>query len=153
LDEVNVYTNTFPVMNRQLNDLKYRLKGGSNIIPLKTNGMEQFLSVRSLSDESHPYRSTPFRKIEEEETGTYTLRNGGVERFDGRNAKEFISYLLELLRSESAAFSAYGNDFIASTLREMNQRIALMEQKTRALVNSSGEIPHYIIAKPMKEMT
>ncbi len=148
LDEVYVYTNTFPVMNRQLNDLKYRLKGGSNIIPLKTTGMEQFLSVRSLADERNQYKSTPFRKMEEEEAGTYTLRNGGVERFDGRNAKEFISYLLELLRSESAAFSAYGNDFIASTLREMDQRIALMEQKTKVIANSSAEIPHYIIAKP-----
>ncbi len=148
LDDVYVYTNTFPVMNRQLSDLKYRLKGGSNIIPLKITGQEQFLSVRSLSDENHQFRSTPFRETDEEETGTYTLRNGGVERFDGRNAKEFISYLLELLRSESAAFSAYGNDFIASTLREMNQRIALMEQKTRALANSSTEIPHYVIVKP-----
>ena len=148
LDEVYVYTNSFPVMNRQLNDLKYRLKSGSNIIPLKTTGMEQFLSVRSLSDEKHQYISTPFRKMEEEETGTFTLRNGGVERFDERNAKEFISYMLELLRSESAAFSAYGNDFIASTLREMDQRIALMQQKTKAVANISAEMPHYIIAKP-----
>jgi hypothetical protein len=148
LEDVYVYTNTFPVMNRQLSELKYRLKRGSNIIPLKTTELDQFLSVRSLADESHQFQSTPFRKMEEEETGTYTLRNGGVERFDGRNAKEFISYLLELLRSESAAFSAYGNDFIASTLREMDQRIALMEQKTRILANSSAEIPHYIIAKP-----
>ena len=150
LDELFVYTNTFPVMNRQLNELKYRLKGGSNIIPLKTSGLEQFLAVRSLSDSSHAYTATPFRKMEEEEAGTYTLRNGGVERFDGRNAKEFISYLLELLRSESAAFSAYGNDFIASTLREVDQRIALMEQKTRVLTNTSAEIPHYIIAKPFE---
>lgn len=148
LDELYVYTNSFPVMNRQLNDLKYRLKRGSNIIPLKVSGMEQFLSVRSLADEAHVYTATPFRKTEEEETGTYTLRSGGVERFDGRNAKEFISYLLELLRSESAAFSAHGNDFIASTLREMDQRIALMEQKTRAISNTTSEIPHYIIAKP-----
>ena len=148
LDEIYVYTNSFPVMNRQLNEMKYRLKSGSNIIPLKVQGLEQFLAVRSLADEMHSYISTPFRKMEEEETGTYTLRSGGVERFDGRNAKEFISYLLELLRSESAAFSAHGNDFIASTLREMDQRIALMEQKTKSIANTTSEIPHYIIAKP-----
>ena len=148
LDEIYAYTNAFPVMNRQLNEMKFRLKRGSNIIPLKIQGLEQFLAVRSLTDEMHSYISTPFRKMEEEETGTYTLRSGGVERFDGRNAKEFISYLLELLRSESAAFSAHGNDFIASTLREMDQRIALMEQKTKSIANSTSEVPHYIIAKP-----
>ncbi len=148
LDEIYVYSNSFPVMNRQLKEMKFRLKKGSNIIPLKIEGLEQFLSVRSLSDEMHSYTSTPFRKMEEEETGTYTLRSGGLERFDGRNAKEFISYLLELLRSESAAFSAHGNDFIASTLREMDQRIALMEQKTKSVANITSEVPHYIIAKP-----
>ncbi|MEO6933155.1 MAG: type VI secretion system baseplate subunit TssF, partial [Chitinophagaceae bacterium] len=34
LNEVYIYPNAFPVMNRQLNDLKYRLKGASSIIPL-----------------------------------------------------------------------------------------------------------------------
>ncbi len=148
LDEIHIYTNAFPVMNRQINDLKYRLKGGSNIIPLKTGTLEQFLSVRSLSDDTHEYKSVPYRKMEAEESGTYTLRNGGVERFDTRNARELISYLLELLRSESAAFSSYGYDFIATTLKEMNQKISLMEQKTKGYINNAAEVPNYIIVKP-----
>lgn len=148
LNDVNIYTNAFPVVNRQVNDLKYRLKGKSNIIPLKTGLLDQFLSVKSLSDEVHTYKSVPYRKMEQEESGTYTLRNGGVERFDERNAREMISYLLELLRSESAAFAAFGYDFIASTLKEMNQKIALMEQKTKGYTNNATEIPNYIIVKP-----
>lgn len=148
LDEVNIYPNAFPVMNRKINDLKYRLKGGSNIIPLKTGALDQFLTVKTLADEQNRYRSVPYRKMEEEESGNYTLRNGGVERFDNRNARELISYLLELLRSESAAFSAYGYDFIATTLKEMNQKIALMEQKTKGYVNNAAEVPNYIIVKP-----
>jgi hypothetical protein len=150
LEEVTVLPNCFPVMNRQLNDLKYRLKGGSNIIPLNTEGIEQFLAVKELSDESHSYLETPYRKTDEELTGTFTIRTGGVERFDVRNAKEYISYLLELLRSESAAFAVYGYDFIASILKEMNQRIALMEQKTSSLAATASEVPHYIIVKPFE---
>lgn len=150
LEEVSVFTNCFPVMNRSLNDLKYRLRGGSNIIPLNTEGIEQFLTVKTLSDDSHSYQATPYRKSDEELTGTFTIRTGGVERFDVRNAKEYISYLLELLRSESAAFAVYGYDFIASILKEMNQRIALMEQKTNSLAATSSEIPHYVIVKPFE---
>lgn len=150
LNQVYIYPNAFPAMNRRLNDLKYRLKGGSNIIPLKTNAQDQFLSVKSLSDEIRQYKAVPYRMMEEEETGTYTLRNGGVERFDSRNARELISYLLELLRSESAVFSAYGYDFIASTLKEMNQKISLMEQKTKGNINNAAEIPNYIIVKPFE---
>ncbi len=147
LDELSIYSNSFPVMNRRLYDGRFRMKGNANIIPLKVSGTEQFLAVHTVSDETRPYRSNPFSNMEEE-SGTYTMRSGGVERFDGRNAREFISYMLELLRSESAAFSAYGNDFISSTLREMNQRIALMEQKTKSMAGSASEMPHYIIAKP-----
>ncbi|WP_153796699.1 type VI secretion system baseplate subunit TssF [Foetidibacter luteolus] len=149
LDDLHVHLNAFPVMNRRLNDLKYRLKGGSHIMPLKTEEHEHFLSVKSLTDETNEYKAVPYRDKEEEKSGHYTLRNGGVERFDSRNAKEMISYLLELLRSESAAFSMYGYDFIATTLKEMNQKIALMEQKTRG--NAAGtEAPHYIIVKPFE---
>jgi hypothetical protein len=149
LDDVNIYCNALPVMNRQLNEMKYRLKGGSNIIPLKTPDYNQFVSVRSLSGDTHQYRAVPYRKMEEEQSGTYTLRNGGVERFDERNARELISYLLELLRSESAAFAAYGYDFIATTLKEMNQKISLMEQKTKGYANNA-EVPNYIIVKPFQ---
>jgi hypothetical protein len=149
LDEIYIYPNAFPVVNRRVNDLKYRLRGGSNIIPLKTGDIDQFLSVKSLTDDLRLYTSVPYRKSEEEDAGTYTLRNGGVERFDGRNARELISYLLELLRSESAAFSAYGYDFIAMTLKEMNQKIFLMEQKTKGYANDSAEVPNYIIVRPL----
>jgi hypothetical protein len=151
-DEIQIYTNAFPVMNRQLNDLKFRLKGGSNIIPLKTGTLDQFLSVRSLADDTHTYKSVPYKKMDEEEYGTYTLRSGGVERFDTRNAREQIGYLLELLRSESAAFSSFGYDFMATTLKEMNQKISLMEQKTKGYTNSDNgtEIPNYIIVKPFE---
>lgn len=150
LDELYVYPNAFPVMNKRVLDLKHRLKGDSNIIPLKTRDLEQFLSIKSLSDETRQFRSVPYRKMEEEQTGTYTLRAGGVERFDTRNAHEMISYLLELLRSESAAFAGYGYDFIATTLREMNQKIQVMEQKTKANTGNSTEIPHYLIVKPFE---
>jgi hypothetical protein len=149
-NEMQIYTNAFPVMNRQLNDLKFRLKGGSNILPLKTSSIEQFLSIWSLTDDTHTYKPVPYKKNDEQEYGTYTLRNGGVERFDTRNAREYIKYMLELLRSESAAFSSYGYDFMATTLKEMNQKISLMEQKTRGYTGNGNEIPNYIIVKPFE---
>ena len=149
-EEIQVYTNAFPVMNRQVNDLKFRLKGGSNIIPLKTGALDQFLSVQSLTDDTHTYKSVPYKTMKDDVYGTFTLRNGGVERFDTRNAREVIGYLLELLRSESAAFSSYGYDFMATTLKEMNQKISLMEQKTKGYTNNAAEIPNYIIVKPFE---
>ncbi|HZY38742.1 MAG TPA: hypothetical protein VFE53_18915 [Mucilaginibacter sp.] len=148
LDELNIYLNAFPVINRRLIDKKYRLTRSSNIIPLETSSMDQFLSIQSLSDDTREYKSIPYRKKDDAEIGTYTLRNGGVERFDVRNAKELINYLLESLRSESLAFSAFGLDNITNPLKEISQRIALIELKTQGVANDAVEIPTYIIVKP-----
>ncbi len=62
--------------------------------------------------------------MDEEQTGTYTLHSGGVERFDTRNIHEMINYLLELLRSESAAFAGYGYAALRPLpCRKMNQKM------------------------------
>ncbi|HTE02126.1 MAG TPA: hypothetical protein VK668_22715 [Mucilaginibacter sp.] len=148
LNELNIYLNAFPAINRRLVEKKYRLNRSSNIIPLETSPMEQFLSIQSLTDDSKDYKSIPYRKKDDAEIGTYTLRNGGVERFDARNAKELINYLLESLRSESLAFSAFGLDNITNPLKEINQRIELIELKTQGVINDAVEIPTYIIVKP-----
>ncbi|MDB5250014.1 MAG: hypothetical protein JWQ40_4408 [Segetibacter sp.] len=150
LNEITVRANAFPVMNCKRNDLRYRLRSGRNIIPIPNVHNERFLAVRSFTDGNVKYKPIPFRKPGDEEVGTYTLRTGGLERFDSRNGREMIHYLLELLRSESAAFSAFGHDFIASTLKEMNQFIALMEQKTNSNLGDTLEIPNYLIVKPVE---
>lgn len=148
LNELVVKSNAFPVMNCKLNELRYRLRSGRNIIPIPNLPNERFLAVHSFTDGTTTYKAIPFKKTGDEEAGTYTVRTGGLERFDARNGREMIQYLLELLRTESAAFSAFGHDFIATTLKEMNQFIALMEQKTNAAVSDAAEIPNYVIVKP-----
>ncbi len=148
LNEIVVKANAFPIMNCRKNEIRYRLRSGRNIIPIPNVPNERFLAVKSFTDGTTTYKAIPFRKTGDEEQGTYTLRTGGLERFDRRNGREIIQYLLELLRSESAAFSSFGHDFIASTLKEMNQFIALLEQKTNTTIDDATEIPNYIIVKP-----
>ncbi len=150
LDELQLKVNAFPVINCKPNELRFRLRSGRNIIPLPNVPNERFLSIKSFTDGTTHYKPIPFKKSGEDAVGTYTLRTGGLERFDSRNGREMIQYLLELLRSESAAFSSYGSDFIASTLKEMNQSIALLEQKTNASTNEASEIPNYLIVKPIE---
>jgi hypothetical protein len=65
------------------------------------------------------------------ENGTYILRQGGVGRFDSRNAAEIVNYLLELLRDESAAFAILGADMISSNLKELSQTITRLENRLK----------------------
>lgn len=72
-----------------------------------------------------------FSRVREIEKGAYILRQGGVGRFDSRDAVEILNYLIELLRDENAAFTVLGTDMISSNIREMNQIIARLDQKLK----------------------
>ncbi|NIG57605.1 type VI secretion system baseplate subunit TssF [Chitinophaga sp. Cy-1792] len=149
LDNVEVYTNAVPVMNRRLHQVTHRFKGVGNIIPVKPGTQEFFLSVHELSD-SHGKQYFPVSYNNGEASGqdAYSVRLGGAERFDSRNAREIINYLFELLRDESAAFSAYGYDFLNDILKNLQQNLALVEQKARKSLHALTESTRYVIVKP-----
>jgi hypothetical protein len=120
--------NCFPVINRQLNDFTVSSRENINIIPLDTE--DSFLDIKNVSNSGgKSYTMKSFSSLTDIQKGTYILRQGGIARFDSRNAREMINYLLELLRDESAAFSVLGSDMISSNLRELNQGIARLDQR------------------------
>ena len=149
LDNVDVYTNAFPVVNRRLHKLKHRFKGIGNIIPIKPDVHEFFLSVEYLTDSrGKNYRPVAYHSGQDQEQDSYSIRMGGAERFDSRNAREMINYLFELLRDESAAFSAYGYDFLTDILKNLQQNLALVEQKAQHSLHTMTEATRYVIVKP-----
>lgn len=157
LEDLTVSINCFPVVNRYLNETRYRLQNNFNIIPLLST--EQFLSVHTVegSDggddkDANKYTSLPFDNTSDVKTkGTYTLRTGDIERFDSRNATEYLNYLLELLRDESSAFAAFGQDFVASLVKDFKQNISQLEQKIKQNLDSLNKEPTYLLINPRKE--
>jgi hypothetical protein len=150
LDELHISINAFPVVNKRIHDFKHRLKIMTNIIPVKVQDHDQFLSVHSLGDKmGNLYTEIPHSHDDENNGGSFSIRYGGSERFDNRNAKEIVDYLFELLRDEKASFSAYGSDFLNSSLKELEQNISVIEQKTKAQLSSIKELLNYIIVKPL----
>ncbi len=128
IDELQCSMNCFPVINRQLNDFTVSSRENINIIPLDTE--DSFLDIKNVSNSGgKSYTMKSFSSLTDIQKGTYILRQGGIARFDSRNAREMINYLLELLRDESAAFSVLGSDMISSNLRELNQGIARLDQR------------------------
>ena len=151
LEDTFVSINCFPVVNKKLNQLRYRLPLNINIVPL-IDSTGDFFCIKSLTGANNlEYHSSPLQKESDATPGTYTLRNRGVERFDDRNGKEFLEYLLELLRDESSAFAALGHDFLISSIRALNQDISLLEQK---MIQNSSEIlndPMFIMMNPRED--
>jgi hypothetical protein len=127
LENIFCSLNCFPVINRQLNKFTYSAKEQINVIPLKSE--TAFFDMKSVTNtKGSPYRMKSFSRVKEMEKGSYIVRQGGVGRFDSRNAVEILNYLIELLR-ENAAFTLLGADMVSSNLRELNQIMARLEQR------------------------
>jgi len=152
LNELHIYINAFPVVNKRLSQIKHRLKTMNNIIPIKTEAIDQMLAVENLKDnKGKSYNEIPYTNENEKGDGSFSIRYGGTERFDTRNAKELVDYLFELLRDEKASFSAYGPDFLSTMLKNLEQNIALIEQKSRSALKDVKELPSYIVLKPIDD--
>lgn len=152
LEQLSFTINAFPVVNRKLQQFFHRLRDINKIIPLIADAHEHFLSVASLSDDrGRTYQALPFRAANEQ-NGYYSVKYGGTERFDERNAQEYLSYLSELLRDEVAAFAAYGKDFVKSIVTELSQKIKLVNQKIQGDDNKHREIPTYLMVDPIDNL-
>jgi hypothetical protein len=139
-EQINVSLNAFPVQNKQLNKITYRLQTGLNGIALPSG--DAFMGIQSVvNQKNQAYAASEKSLYTEEETipnggpsqsgaaRVYTLRRQGIGRFDKRDARAVLYQLLELLRDEVTAFNAIGEDFLASILREIAQNMARIEQK------------------------
>ncbi len=151
LQDTFVSLNCFPVVNKNLVKLRYRLPLNINIVPLAENNGFYF-NIKGVSNaEGSKYHSTPLRKNEQSAPGTYTLRKSGIERFDNRDAIDFLNYLLELLRDESGSFAALGHDFLIGSVRNLNQDISQLEQRVMQTTTGRQGDTTYIMVNPFKE--
>ena len=150
LDDLYCSMNCFPVINRKLNEFTQAISDHLNIIPLDSE--ETFLDMRQVTNsDGQLYSHKSFSTLSDIKKGAYILRQGGVGRFDSRNAREIIHYLIELLRDESAAFSVLGTDMISSNLRDLDQTIARLEQRLQSSNIAKEEIPYLMLRSHVKD--
>jgi hypothetical protein len=153
IDDLQVSVNCFPVLNRKRHEHKYRLREVNHIIPIKVAPKDHFLSVKEVHDDRNVfYSEIPYTQATKNFEGSYSIRNGGAERFDSRNARQIIEYLFELLRDEKAAFASYGSDFLNNVLKTLEQNLALIEKKSR-VAEDGHELFNYLIVKPGNKAT
>jgi len=146
VENLNVSINCFPVINRKLNEFSSSARKLLNIIPLQTDDL--FLDINAVIDKNgNPYRINLYSNVNELENGHAILRYGGVNRYDSRDAKQHIDYLLELLKDESTAFNILGNDMISTDLRHLEQAIARLEKKVQE-INLIQSETNYLLLKP-----
>lgn len=151
LQELFCSINCFPVMNRKLNlsSRPYTLTPNLNIIPVQSE--DHYLAIRKVYSDTRSYRSLSFKEVREAEDGTYSVRQGGVARFDQRNSSTLLSYLYNLLRDESAAFSAFGHHALSSEIRSLEQGLTRLQMHFLQKLNEQATKCHLLLHTKMPE--
>ena len=145
LDTTIVTINAFPAVNKKLLEKQSKTKELTSVIPLPTAPEEYFLSVNSLTDSADKrYEQLPFKETNKSQIGTYSIKRGGVERFDSRDATEYISNLIDLLRDEGAAFSMIGKGFLNEMIHQIETSMTVIHLKLEE-ISENREIPSYLI--------
>ncbi|WPP49127.1 hypothetical protein [Catalinimonas niigatensis] len=150
IEEMTIAINCFPACNRQLIDNRrpYRLDESLNIIPLKSE--DYFLAVHKVaSGDNQPFQGLPFFDIKQMKPGIYAIRKERVGKFDSRNAREMLQYILELMRDETAAFKAASGAIGSKEIVELEQILNRIENNLTKKA-SGGDTDQYLMLKPDK---
>jgi len=147
-DEINDFSlslNCFPVVNRELNESTHSVVKGPNVIPLLTNDL--FFDVARVSDSSNTvFVSRNSLENADSAVKSYFVRQGGIARFDSRDARETIGHLLDLVRDEAAAFTLKGGDLISFELKQLDQILSRLQQRI-ASSGVSADLSSYLIVE------
>ena len=151
LDNVSFSTNCFPVINKKRHSIIKTLGSFLSYVALDTDN-NMFLDLDSVVDSlNKQYEIKEFNDGVLEE-GNAVVRTGGVSRFDSRSASELLQNVLDLLKDESSSFSGLGKDFMNSSLIEINQLLASVEQQAKESSFSKNNDP-YLMIKPKIDET
>lgn len=149
ITSIRISINAFPVVCKRLVSKTVGLNRVVPIIPLDTGNDESFMSVCSLSDSTgKAYYDIPFK--DSDAYGIYALRRGGCERYNKREAREYLINILTRMAKEASLFMSAEAD--EKNDREQIQediRLLLKGLKTM-VVNSKDryEIKNYMLLSP-----
>ncbi len=149
LESVQCLTNCFPVLNRRLREKNEQLKGQANILALDLED-EHFFSIESLTDGNNiSYKQVPIRSLGKYDCGMYAIRKGGVQRFDKRDAGRMLSYVLDLVKDESAAFNALGYNHLVGDLDELKRVLTRVNKNFD--INNKKSASAFVFLEPHEE--
>ncbi len=149
IDNVSFTANCFPAINKKKHVFIKTLDSFLSYVALDSKN-DIFLDIDSVVDGLHKHYEIKEFKDGVLEEGNAVLRTGGVSRFDSRSASELLQNVLDLLKDESSSFAGLGKDFMNSSLVEINQLLASVEQQAKESSFTKNNDP-YLMIKPTAE--
>lgn len=153
LENLEVYLNTFPVVNRQIVYKQHNFRSTGRIVPLKCPSRTQFLNIRSFQDNKGREYVNRLNQYEENPTGIFSLYFGDLERFDSDSARSLISKVLQLMKEDGSAFASMNPDALSTQLKELFNKINDIEKGLEATLKGDNKIKAFVLSVPQKDAT
>ncbi|NDV69996.1 hypothetical protein [Dysgonomonas sp. 25] len=154
IESLQISINTFPVTCKELINQTCEVNEVFPVIPLRTGANESFLSICSLTDSlGHQYYDIPIEESENSIFHLYSLRHGGFERFNSRDAGEFLFNAIHKLSGESSSFFRNRKD-IKSDLKQVRLKMGKVLRnlkETARNINGNYNIENYILVDQNSE--
>ncbi|MCQ2217570.1 MAG: hypothetical protein MJZ33_03675 [Paludibacteraceae bacterium] len=152
LKDIQVLLNVVPVANKELHHETSLVRKSFGVLPLPLSERESFLGMERVEDEfGKVYRRNGWQEGEFA-SGYYSLRQGGCESFDKRDAKDFLLRLQHLLEDEMAVFASSEigrhteNRYLIESLLAKISRVSKQ-------VDVGSEPLHYLFVDPSQDAT
>lgn len=133
LDSLNIYLNTYPVVNRKLVYKQHNFATNGRYVPLPCPKGAYFLNIRSICDNTGKEYPNRLQQFEENPTGIFDLYFGDLERFDSDSAIDLISQILQRIREDGNAFSALNPDLLTAQLKELFSKLTEIEKSVESV--------------------
>jgi len=152
LADMQVSINTFPVANKELRKINSLVKKDFGVIPLTVGDSESFFDIIEVTDEYGTVYNRANGYREDHSERSYTLRQGGCESFDKRDARDFLLRLRGVMEDELSRYSMQDNGHSVERVNLIEQLLKKIDRRTDAAVGRT-EMPYYLFVEPEKEST
>lgn len=149
LSDIQVSINTFPVANKEMRKFNSSVKKDFGVIPLPVGDNESFFDVVEVADEYGNVYSRSNGYKDERSDLSYTLRQGGCESFDKRDARDFLIRLQGMMEEELSRFSIPENGNGVESINLIEQLLRKIERRTQSDAGRS-EMPYYLFVDTQK---
>ncbi|MBS7253656.1 hypothetical protein [Flavobacterium branchiicola] len=145
LDKIQIKINTFPLVNRKLNNRVHNAQIEGRLFPMKAEKNTHFLDVMKIFNEKNIEFTNGIKQANSLSANTFTIFYGGLENYDSRNAKFFLKKLARALREDVSSFSNINADYIDATMTRINEELNSIESKINSSYSQVNEEEVYAL--------
>lgn len=144
-DKIQIKINTFPIVNRKLNNRVHNAQIEGRLFPMKAERNTHFLDVMKIFNEKNIEFTNGIKQANSLTSNTFTVFYGGLENYDSRNAKFFLKKLARALREDISSFSNINADYIDATMTRINEELNSIENKINSSYSQVNEEEVYAL--------